>query len=99
VSAAAPDVPLAWQAEHDGRSQASVDRIEAGVRLRYTLTPGAPTNQYAAAAASAPHDLTRFRGIRLTARADRPLRISVQLRADRRAGAPCWQRSFYLDTS
>ena len=99
VSAAAPDVPLAWQAEHDGRSQASVDRIEAGVRLRYTLAPGAPTNQYAAAAASAPHDLTRFRGIRLTARADRPLRISVQLRADRRAGAPCWQRSLYLDTS
>ena len=99
VPAAALQLPLAWQAEHDGTSQARVDRVETGVLLRYALGPGAPTNQYAAAAASAPHDLTRFRGIRLIARADRPLRISVQLRADRLAGTPCWQRSLYLDTS
>jgi len=99
VPVAALDVPLAWQAEHDGTSQATVDHVENGVRLRYALGPGAPTNQYAAAAATAPRDLTRFRGIRLTARADRPLRVSVQLRADRLAGAPCWQRSLYLDSS
>ncbi len=98
-SAMAVRPPLAWQAEHDGTSLVTVDRIEPGVRLRYALGPGAPTNQYAAAAASVPPDLARFRSIQLTARADRPLRVSVQLRADRLPGAPSWQRSLYLDPS
>jgi hypothetical protein len=98
VTAAVP-ISLEWQAEHDGTSLVTVDRVGPGVRLRYTLGAGRPTNQYSAAAASTPPDLARFRGIRVTAHADRPLRVSVQLRADRLPGAPSWVRSLYLDPS
>jgi hypothetical protein len=100
AGSAMAQLPVAWQAEQDGTSQVAVERIgPAGVRLRYTLGAGIPTNQYAAAAAPVPPDLSRFQGFRVTARADRPVRVSLQLRADRQPAAPRWQRSIYLDST
>ena len=90
---------LAWHAEGDPSSTVHVDAGPADghdVALRYALGRGAPARQFAAASASAPPDLAQFRGMTLTARADHPLRFTVQLRAkgDRR-----WRRSIYADTT
>ena len=90
---------LVWHGESDPSSAVHVDTGSAGGRnlgLRYTLGSGPAANQFAAASSPAPPSLSEFRGLTLTARADHPLRFTVQLRAkgDRR-----WRRSIYADTT
>ena len=93
-----PRPPLAWRSESDGTSTVVVEpNGGAAVGFRYTLGAGTPTNQYAGAVAPPPPDFSQYRSVRFFARADHPLRISVQLRADQDLNAPRWQRSLYLD--
>jgi hypothetical protein len=89
---------LAWRSETDSASTGLVrPKGNAAIDLRYTLGPGAPTGQHAGAVAPVPANFPQYSGLSFSARADRPLRISVQLRADGDPGAPRWQRSVYLD--
>jgi hypothetical protein len=96
--AGATALALAWRGESDPSSKVSVEARSKGsdLVLRYTLGAGAAANQFAAALSATPANLDDFRGITLTARADHPLRFTVQLRAkgDRR-----WRRSIYADST
>ena len=91
----------AWRAEHDTLSAGVVEPVTMTsgreIRFRFGLAGGDPTGQFAALV----YDIApnRFVGNRVTftARAEKPMRISVQLRGgdgvvDR------WQRSIYVDT-
>jgi hypothetical protein len=90
--------PLAagpWRVEQSPGSSADVQQADGGFDLRFQLAAGERVSQFAAAAA----DLTgaRVDGIFFEGSADRPLRVSVQLRfppADER-----WGTSVYLDAT
>lgn len=99
---AAPTKALAvtggpWTTEHDRSSTASFVAEGAGVRLLYELGSGPLASQYAALVTTAAGDAALDR-IRFTARADRPMRVSVQVRVA--GGGPDgrrWRRSIYVD--
>jgi hypothetical protein len=89
-----------WKIEKDAASLADVD-VATGVsgpelRLRYGLAGGAPLGQVAGIVYSTPNGIQSADRLTFTVRADRPMRISVQLRAK---NADRWQRSVYADPS
>lgn len=92
-----------WRAEHDPMSLAAVD-IAPGIggsllRLRYGLGGGPAAGQFAALVRDLPAGLRSGDRLAFTARAEHPMRVSVQLRAPASSGgAARWQRSVYLDT-
>jgi hypothetical protein len=95
-------VPLptdGWHTEHDATSTAETAMV-GGARaerlLRFTLGPGAASRQYAALALDTPQGIAGYTRIGFTARADRPMRVSVQVRSDE-AVPDRWQRSVYVD--
>jgi hypothetical protein len=88
--------PFTWRAEKDGASTADATSAGPLVRLRYALGMGAPQNQFAAVVAPAPTNLADSNGIGFTVTASRPLRFSVELRAN---GDARWQRSIYADST
>jgi len=67
--------------------------------LRFTLGGGRASNQFAALVVAISGGLTTYRGLTFSGRADRPMRIGVQLRPAGRNNPPRWQRSVYLDRS
>ena len=90
-----------WTVERDPASRASVDRVRTDegpeLRLDYTLWGGPRGTQYVALVYSDIGNAAAYERLVFRARADRPMRVSVQFRlsggpADRR-----WQRSVYLD--
>jgi len=92
-----------WQVEHDSASTGSLDAAEVGgetaIHFRYTLA-ASPT---AHASVALLRDLTQGvygnTRVSFSARADRPMRISVQLRTfGGRTPQERWQRSVYVDT-
>ena len=93
-----------WSWEADGTSRAVVDVtpfIDATrLRLRYGLSGGADIGQYAAAAVGTSDGVNSADGVRFEVRAEHPMRISVQVRAEV-PGAPPerWERSVYVDAS
>jgi len=90
-----------WRSEGDGLSRASISNqgTDAGIELKvgYALAPGPPSGQYTSAASREllqdSVDRTEF-----TARADKPMRISVQVRL-RNGRSARWIRSVYIDPS
>ena len=87
-----------WNVEKESRSAGSV-ADEAGVtRFEFRLGPGQPSGQYAALATAPPGDIA-IDHIRFLARADRPMRISVQVRMPGGPDGRRWRRSVYLDTT
>ncbi len=93
-----------WSWEGDSTSQASVDLapLVTGprVQLRYGLSGGAKVGQYAAAAVHTPGGAGGADGVRFLVRADGPMRISVQVRAEVPGAEPeRWERSVYVDAS
>ena len=82
-----------WRTENDTASTASIKTDAHAVELDYALGPGVSAGQYAAVVAeiSAPD---AFDGLTLVAHADRPTRVSVQVRL---LGGQRWRRSGYLD--
>ncbi len=91
-----------WGTEADPTSLAALDVAPtisgAELRLRFGLSGGASINQYAALVVETPGGLQGVDHLAFRARAERPMRISVQARATREGGgADRWQRSVYLD--
>ena len=96
--AAAPNEPLdvdraTWRVEHDASSSATITADAGMMSLAFTLGSGAPAGQYAAAVTDV-NSADAFDGVRFTVRADRPMRVSVQLRL---LGSQRWRRSVYVD--
>ena len=90
----------------DTRSLSPQARCRAGrdhargneLTFRYSLGGGRPASQFAALVTPAAELVTRCDRILVRARADHPLRLSVQLRASG-TGDRRWQRSVYLDST
>ncbi len=91
-----------WRVEHDATSLAAVDPAPivggAEVRFRYGLAGGSPVGQVAALVFDTPGGLAASNRLTFTMRAERPMRVSVQLRGGERA-VERWQRSVYVETS
>ncbi len=89
-----------WRIEPDATSLAALDLVPAGngaeLRLRYGLSGGAAIGQYAALAVELPDGAAPSDRVTFTARAEHPMRISVQFRTFSGAEQR-WQRSVYLD--
>jgi hypothetical protein len=87
-----------WGVERDARSQAELERSAGGVGLRFTLTDAADVVPFAAldATTTIPPGSS---GLAFRGRADRPMRLSVQIRVVTAGEGKRWQRSVYLDES
>jgi hypothetical protein len=87
-----------WRVEHDPTSLAAVE-VGPGVggaelRLRYGLSGGDAAGQVAGLVFDTPKGIASHDRLTFTARAEQPMRVSVQLRAGERGR---WQRSVYVD--
>ncbi|MEW6322243.1 MAG: CehA/McbA family metallohydrolase [Acidobacteriota bacterium] len=95
-------VTEAWTPES---SAGSVSRLEAGAldagtpagEWHFTLAGGRPAGQYAALRFPLPNGLERHDRVQLRLRADRPMRLWVQLRARAEDRGTRWGLSFYAD--
>jgi hypothetical protein len=86
-----------WRIEKDPLSVASLDLTEAGrAALDFTLHGAPRTSQFAALVADLSRPGDAFSRIDFTGRADRPMRISVQLRYPDSRGER-WVGSVYLE--
>ncbi|MFI5178890.1 MAG: CehA/McbA family metallohydrolase [Vicinamibacterales bacterium] len=94
-----------WHVESDPTSLAAVDvgsaTTGAELRFRFGLAGGTPIAQVAALVIDTPSGLASSDRLAVTIRAERPMRISVQLRAAAigRPGEDRWQRSIYIDSA
>lgn len=91
-----------WSYESDKTSLAVVDLeplvTGARVRLRFGLSGGATIGQYAAAAVETSHGVAD--AVAFSVRAETPMRISVQVRADVSDGSPeRWEHSVFVDAN
>ena len=95
-----------WRTEHDPTSLAAVEAAPTfggfDLRFRYGLAGGDSSGRVAALVVDTPRGTAPNDRLTVTIRADRPMRISVQLRMGDDQGAASrerWQRSLYVDTS
>lgn len=85
-----------WTIEKEPSSEGT-RRPDAGrLRFDYRLGPGAARGQYAALAVAVSPDAGIDR-VEFTMRADRPMRLSVQVRLPGDKGGQRWRRSVYVD--
>lgn len=88
----AAGAPFPWRIEKDPSSSATLRSAETSATLEFRLAEGARRAQFVAMATDLnAHDFARI-DLRLTA--DRPMRVSVQLRS---ADGRRWGRSYYVD--
>ncbi len=93
VAARTPD----WSIEAEKHSHATVTAGGPNaLDFDYALAPRPVVNQYVALVHAVDH-LSTYDRLQLRARADRPMRLSVQLRTAAPAGGERWQRSVYVD--
>ncbi len=106
VGAATTSLPLfdgrsltGWNVEQDPTSLGAVNVVETGItrqpalRWRFGLSSGAAAGQFVALIADLTHGAASSNRVAFTIRAERPMRISVQLRTERDR----WQRSVYVE--
>jgi hypothetical protein len=90
-----------WRIEKSAEALAALDVVRAvggtELALRYGLGGAASAAPYAAAVMQAGPGLAGYDRLLFTARADRPMRMSVQLRAPGGQQGERWQRSVFLD--
>lgn len=90
-----------WRIERDPRSQAALDVVPAltgtQLSLRYALGGAASESPYVALAMPAQPGLPDYDRLRFTALADRPMRLSVQVRLPNAGPGERWHRSVYVD--
>jgi hypothetical protein len=90
----------AWHVEHSPSSRAVFDEVAAlegrQLQFRYALGGMASESAFAAFVMPAGMDLRNHDRLVFTTRANRPMRMSVQLREAGEGGAR-WHRSVYLD--
>jgi hypothetical protein len=87
-----------WGVERDAKSPAALEQSADGVGLRFTLADAADVVPFAALDATTTIP-AGFTGIAFRGRADRPMRLSVQIRVVTAGEGKRWQRSIYLDES
>jgi hypothetical protein len=85
-----------WAVEHDPSSTGAIALDGDELRFAFHLGGGTPSGQFAALAGQVGQDRGVDR-VTFTARADRPMRVSLQVRIARDANAR-WRHSVYLDT-
>lgn len=89
-----------WHAEHDGASVSAVDLTGPASQrehlFRFGLAAGPRTGVVAALSVDTPAGLAGYTRLAFTARTDKPMRVSVQVRTDG-AVPERWQRTVYLD--
>jgi hypothetical protein len=85
-----------WGVERDAASRGELERSADGIGLRFTLADAADVVPYSAlnATTTIPPEST---GIAFRGRADRPMRLSLQIRVVTAGEGKRWQRSVYLD--
>src|SRR5262249_46030213 len=88
--------PNGWTIEHAPSSSGTMVADGGQWKLSYTLGSGAPSGQYVAAVSSVDAG-QGVAGVHLVARADRPMRVSVQLRLPSGKDGERWGRSIYVD--
>jgi hypothetical protein len=97
-----------WRTESGPSSAAQMDVVPApstgggnAIRLRYQLGSDGASTQYAGVLMETEQPIAAADRVTFTARADRPMRISLQLRTAIHGAGPeeRWQRSVYLDAS
>lgn len=93
-----------WTRENDATSMAAIEAVRmvaaTELRLRYGLSGGSTVGQYAGAAVETAQGLGPYERVAFTARSERPMRISIQVRAEVKDAPPeRWQRSVYLDAT
>jgi hypothetical protein len=95
-----------WRAEHDPTSLAAVERAPlvsgAELRFRFGLSGGASVGQVAALAFDTPAGVAAYDRLTFSIRAERPMRISVQLRAGDDQGVSSrerWKRTVYASVT
>ena len=91
-----------WTVEHSGESQAAIDvrRAVNGTQLqfRYALSGAASSHPFAALVAPAGTSVAANDRLTFSATADRPMRLSIQVRAPgTTSDGERWHRSIYLD--
>ena len=87
-----------WRVEHDAASTGSLEPDAGGLRFQFALGGGALASQYAAAVVPVDVDGS-FDRVQVTAHANAPMRVSVQVRLPGAGGGQRWRRSAYLDAS
>jgi hypothetical protein len=91
-----------WTIEASVASAAAVDVVKGSrgteLALRYAIGGAASSGPFAAFAFTPGPDLARADRLVFTARADRPMRLSVQLREPAGEAGYRWQRSVHLTT-
>lgn len=89
--------PFPWRIEKDRTSSAILRTSAHAVEFEYTLGAGARNSQFVALATDLqPSPRQTFQSIRIGLAADRPMRLSVQLR---RGDGRRWGRSVYVDST
>lgn len=94
----------AWSVEHSTSSEAAFDVVKAvsGTQIlwRYAVAGVASSHPFAALTVPAGTALPAYDRLTFTARSDRPMRLSVQLRAPGPdADAERWHRSVFVDST
>lgn len=92
-----------WLTEHDQNSRAALEGPNvvggAELRLRFALAGGAAAGQFVSLVHPTPGGVASSDRLAFTARAEHPMRVSVQLRVPGSGSADGqrWQRSVYVD--
>jgi hypothetical protein len=92
-----------WLTEHDANSQAALEVARTTgsgeLRFRFALAGGAAAGQFVSLVHPTPDGIASSDRLAFTARAEHPMRVSVQLRVPGRgpADGQRWQRSVYVD--
>lgn len=91
-----------WQIEANAQSAGAVDvaRAEGGgtqLRWRYALGGGRTDGPYVALVVAAGPAVASADRVIFSARADKPTRLTMQVRVPKGSAGERWQRSFYID--
>jgi hypothetical protein len=90
-----------WRLEKNPASEGALDVVASvggtQLSLRYGLGGVLSEGPYVAAVVPVAVDVSQFDRLALTARAARPMRVSVQVRAPEGTEGRRWKRSVYLD--
>jgi predicted metal-dependent phosphoesterase TrpH len=93
----AGDAASGWTVERQAGSEGSLERARGSdLRLTYRLGPDRAASPYAAAVRPVSISAAAT-GVALRLRADRPMRVSLQVRAPGEGGGDRWRRSIYVD--
>lgn len=92
------ELQIAWHIEHDDLSSGGVALMREEVIFEHRLSSEEAPGRFSAAVYPLESEvLVGFDGVAFEGRANRPMRLSAQLRAGSLKGQPRWRKSFFLD--